>query len=611
MEIPPSSIPSQDISVVMKPPSALLLLCSALSSTSAHLIDPHHQQQQRPLTSSPEPPSHDYPPPPYRDALLAFHKALVEIPSTTGSGAEAPVASLLASHLASLGFTTELQLLPPRADVDDPSLPRYNVLAWPGNTTTATSRRPRVLLSSHLDVVPPYIPYAISNNTPITSSTLISGRGSVDAKASVVAQITALTSLLASDTAIRPEDLMLLYVVGEETDGDGMKAFSSSAWHTPLDAVIFGEPTENKLACGHKGITTGWIRAKGKAAHSGYPETGKSATEVLVRALVAVADAELGSSERFGETTFNIGRLEGGVAMNVVAKEAAAEVSMRLAAGEQGTGRDLVVRRVEEVLRGVDGEALSSEFAYGYGPVECECDVEGMSLWVVIYEGMWLGGWFANKGQVSRRLLRNMERMCRIWRGITPSISMVRVPSSWLTATMRRCGYATWRRLWRATRRLSSMHFRRSGNNRRWCGIGSSSILYTPRTSIHILSATSRSPLNTNQPSRPPPHSPQPHPHRLTHQPSRLPLPPIPLHQHSPRPLNPPHRLHRHRQRTIHPIQPLLAHDPQNRQPKARMIHIRRVPRILGKPPNPMLHLAQQEPPRRLARDELLAPEGG
>lgn len=41
------------------------------------------------------------------------------------------------------------------------------------------------------------------------------------------------------------------------------------------------------------------------------------------------------------------------------------------------------------------------------------------------------------------------------------------------------------------------------------------------------------------------------------------------------------------------------------------MIHIRRVPGILGKPPNPMLHLAQQEPPRRLPRDELLAPEGG
>ncbi|KAK1830399.1 hypothetical protein QBC39DRAFT_383248 [Podospora conica] len=350
----------------MKPPTALLLLCSALT-TSAHLIDPH----QRPLTSPPSSSltdnSDDYPPPPYRTALLALHKALVEIPSTTGSGAEAPVASLLASHLTALGFTTHLQRLPPRASLPDPSLPRFNVLAWP-NTTAPT---PRILLTSHLDVVPPYIPYTITPG-PITPTTLISGRGSVDAKASVVAQITALLSLLAtSPSHFSPSDFMLLYVVGEETDGDGMKAFSASPYNHGFDAVIFGEPTENKLACGHKGITTGWIRAKGKAAHSGYPERGKSATEVLARALVAVADAELGGSERFGGTTFNIGRLEGGVAMNVVAKEAAAEVSMRVAAGEQGTGRDLVVRRVEEVLRGVDGEALSSEFAYGYGPVEC------------------------------------------------------------------------------------------------------------------------------------------------------------------------------------------------------------------------------------------------
>lgn len=39
------------------------------------------------------------------------------------------------------------------------------------------------------------------------------------------------------------------------------------------------------------------------------------------------------------------------------------------------------------------------------------------------------------------------------------------------------------------------------------------------------------------------------------------------------------------------------------------MIHVRRIPGILGETPNPMLHLAQQEPPRRLARDELPAPE--
>lgn len=513
----------------MKPPSALLLLCSALSSTSAHLIDPHHQQQQRPLTSSPEPPSHDYPPPPYRDALLAFHKALVEIPSTTGSGAEAPVASLLASHLASLGFTTTLQLLPPRTDVDDPSLPRYNVLAWPGNTTT-TRRRPRVLLSSHLDVVPPYIPYHISPAAlPITPSTLISGRGSVDAKASVVAQITALTSLLASDAAVRPEDVMLLYVVGEETDGDGMKAFSSSAWHTPLDAVIFGEPTENKLACGHKGITTGWIRAKGKAAHSGYPETGKSATEVLVRALVAVADAELGSSERFGETTFNIGRLEGGVAMNVVAKEAAAEVSMRVAAGEQGTGRGLVVRRVEEVLSGVDGEALSSEFAYGYGPVECECDVEGKPSWMVVCGG----GCLLTKD-------RFRDDYCEIWNRRAESGGGSRQVSLWpgnhSRGSRRRRGAAGARPgggCGGVQEDYQACAFQAAGLISR-CRIGLSNTLYTPRSLIQIPLVLQTSTRHHAPPSTPtnhpglPPAAPNPIPTASPTNFPAFPSPPFP-----------------------------------------------------------------------------------
>ncbi|KAL8820507.1 MAG: hypothetical protein Q9223_001277 [Gallowayella weberi] len=50
----------------------------------------------------------------------------------------------------------------------------------------------------------------------------------------------------------------------EELGGDGMRAFSNCP-HPPYEAVIFGEPTDMKLAPGHKGNLGFTVTAKGKA----------------------------------------------------------------------------------------------------------------------------------------------------------------------------------------------------------------------------------------------------------------------------------------------------------------------------------------------------------
>lgn len=66
----------------------------------------------------------------------------------------------------------------------------------------------RTIVTSHIDVVPPHIPYSISGNT-------IYGRGSNDAKGSVATQIQAVEELRQSGK-ITDGDIGLLYVVGEE-----------------------------------------------------------------------------------------------------------------------------------------------------------------------------------------------------------------------------------------------------------------------------------------------------------------------------------------------------------------------------------------------------------
>lgn len=211
------------------------------------------------------------------------------------------------------------------------------------------------------------------------------GRGSSDAKASVAAQIIALEELRRAGE-VDGEDILLSFVVGEEVDGVGMKRFSDAVKpFAKFEAGIFGEPTEGKLACGHKGHASCTINAKGKAGHSGYPWLGKSATEVLVRALVNVLDTDLGSSERFGNTTTNVGLIEGGVAANVIPEHASAKIAMRIAAGNQTTGWGIVRERLAKVLEEVDDEALSMECGTGYGPIECDCDVDGFEGMIVNY----------------------------------------------------------------------------------------------------------------------------------------------------------------------------------------------------------------------------------
>lgn len=411
---------------------AALTLSTLAPLVSASLPIIEHRQQQ-PLISHSETSNtvteNDIPS--YRVPLLSLHRTLVNTPSI--SGTEGQVALDLKKLLIDLDFTVQLQRVPPAArnhdddnDDNDESQYRYNVLAWPGRDATTVFHN-RTLITSHIDVVPPFLPYAI-NGTPVPrsdpldftslpSDTLISGRGSVDAKGSVAAQITATRELL-ENGELDPASVVLLYVVGEEISGDGMKYFSSflanqtiTTTTTPprLRAAVFGEPTTNLLACGHKGIASAVLTATGKAGHSGYPWLGRSATALLVRALDRILQADLGSSPRYGNTTVNVGVVQGGVAANVIAKDAWAKMAVRIAVGDRETGGGILEKAmqkvVDEVLEeegvGKDGEdgGLDLVVGHGYGPVECECDVEGKYRFPLFFcvspatEMQWLRGW--------------------------------------------------------------------------------------------------------------------------------------------------------------------------------------------------------------------------
>lgn len=72
------------------------------------------------------------------------------------------------------------------------------------------------------------------------------------------------------------------------------------------------------------------IVSSGVACHSGYPELGRSAIDPIVDVLQALKSRAWPANEELGETTMNIGLLQGGQAANALAEACEAVVMFRL-----------------------------------------------------------------------------------------------------------------------------------------------------------------------------------------------------------------------------------------------------------------------------------------
>lgn len=231
---------------------------------------------------------------------IAFARRLIDLPSTTEN--EYAVAELVESELAALAFETR------RHDV---GAGRFNLFASAGG-------RPRVVMNSHLDTVPPWFAAREDDEH-------LYGRGACDAKGVIAAMIAAGERL--RSRGIR--DFAFLFVVGEETDSIGAKSANSAFAGLGSEFVVVGEPTESKFARASKGALTCTVRFEGIAAHSAYPERGDSAINRMVAAIGEVNAANWGEHEILGKATVNVGVVRGGEKPNVIAAEAECDMIFR------------------------------------------------------------------------------------------------------------------------------------------------------------------------------------------------------------------------------------------------------------------------------------------
>ena len=187
---------------------------------------------------------------------------------------------------------------------------------------------PDVVLSTHMDTVPPFFGCTEDDE-------FLYGRGTCDAKGIIAAQVAAADQLREAGVKVG-----LLFVVGEERDSAGAAVANRSPKGSRF--LINGEPTDNRLALASKGALRVEIRAKGRMAHSAYPELGESAIDKLVGALNDVLAMPLPVEPEIGPSTLNIGLIEGGRAPNVIADKAEAHLLIRLVGPADEIKREIV-----------------------------------------------------------------------------------------------------------------------------------------------------------------------------------------------------------------------------------------------------------------------------
>ncbi len=235
--------------------------------------------------------------------LFELTRALVDIESVTEN--EKAVGDFLFAYLSEFAGRTDGKA--------------GRIVVAPGRDNVfAEWGEPTVVLSTHMDTVPPFFG---SNE----DGEFVWGRGSCDAKGIIASMIFAVEKLLAAGA----RNFGLLFVVGEERNSAGALAAARSPLAGRTRFLINGEPTENRVALGAKGALRFEITARGKLAHSAYPELGHSAIHALLDVLSDVRKVALPLDRVLGPSTLNVGTIAGGRAPNVVADEARAEIMFR------------------------------------------------------------------------------------------------------------------------------------------------------------------------------------------------------------------------------------------------------------------------------------------
>ncbi len=209
--------------------------------------------------------------PPEFGRALDILKQLIRIDSVNptlvpGSVGEAQIAEYLFTLLQQEGIESHLEEVSPG---------RLNVVA----RVQGSSPGPRLLLNGHMDTVS--VEGMAAPFEPVEREGRIYGRGSLDMKSGLAAEVAALLALAQASQALRGE-VVFVGVVDEEDLSLGTQHFLTH-WprEKPFDFALITEPTDLKVCSAHKGFAWLEVVTRGVAAHGSRPKEGVDAIAAM------------------------------------------------------------------------------------------------------------------------------------------------------------------------------------------------------------------------------------------------------------------------------------------------------------------------------------------
>jgi succinyl-diaminopimelate desuccinylase len=203
---------------------------------------------------------------------------------------------------------------------------------------------PTVVFHGHLDVVPG----RAEQFTPCVEGDRLSGRGAYDMKGGLAAMMCALKDVAGQDR-VRVRFVCVPDEESEELDVRSIDDFVRRGLGG--DFAITGEPTDLHIGVEAKGVLVMRIDVHGRAAHSSTPWLGDNAVLKAIDVFRAIETLPFSreSSEMFDRPSINLGRIEGGEALNQVPERCSMAVDVRYLPGQDPGDILAQVREIADI----------------------------------------------------------------------------------------------------------------------------------------------------------------------------------------------------------------------------------------------------------------------
>lgn len=228
------------------------------------------------------------------------------------------------------------------------SVERRGFNTW---TELGDAPRPRLLLNSHLDTVPPGDGWTADPWMPRRADGRITGLGANDAKGCVAAMMQAALSIKASlDGGEKLGGTVVLALTAEEEiTGQGLGTIVKTL--RPIDAALVGEPTGLVPMTAQRGLLIIRATARGRSAHPANtpPDTRDNAIMTAAADVLKLREFDWGPTHPLlGRCHAHATMISGGVARNVIPDKCEFFIDIRTTPSET---HEQLVARLSDALR--------------------------------------------------------------------------------------------------------------------------------------------------------------------------------------------------------------------------------------------------------------------